>query len=189
VLVRSFKNDCACIKLTENNLLFTGETKRIRLWDLRASQEKSQIELTNENQEEDKENSDNLYKNSHFSLPSSLTMASVANRLRFQENLNLIVGSFTSLNGIVSFDIRNPKQELNLYNYHYYPVTSFDCGKYFNEHIAISAGTTKILQYDLRVIDLRKNKDDNSDVKIIPGHQAVITKLAMVFLLKFKYKI
>ncbi len=113
-----------------------------------------------------------------FQLPSNLTMASSATRIRFHESINVLTASFASLNGIVTFDIRNP-DSMCLYDYHHYPVTSFDTGKFFSEHIAISAGTTKILQYELRVIDVRKSKEDNASVRIIPGHQAVITKMTM----------
>lgn len=173
---RISKHEISCIKITGDNLLFTGESRRVRLWDIRASGSKAQ---TTFDPEADKEEKKFIHPNL-FSIPPKQANATTAKAIRYQESFEFLVASFTSLNGIASFDIRGPKHIVDIYDYHYYPVTAFDTGRHFNEHIAISAGTTQILQYDLRVIDLTQPKDSNPQIDIGFGNQAVITRLMMV---------
>jgi len=162
--------------MTEDNLLFTGESRKVRLWDLRASCSKAQTSFEPNNDKEEKR----TICPDVFSIPPKQINATTATKLKFQESLKLLVASFTSFNGIASFDIRSPKHKIEMYDYHYYPVSAFDTGNGFNEHIAISTGTTNTLTHDLKVIDLRFSKEDNMQAKFSSGHPAVVTKLLIV---------
>jgi WD40 repeat protein len=172
---RAPKYEISCIRITGDNLLFTGESKKVRLWDLRASCSKAQTSFKPDNDREERK----TIQPDIFLIPPKQTKAATT-KLRFQESLELLVASFTSFNGIASFDIRSPKHTVEIYDYHYYPVSAFDTGNNFNEHIAISSGTTNTLSHDLKVIDLRLPKEKNAHTKFSSVCPAVVTKLFIV---------
>ena len=69
------------------------------------------------------------------------------------------------------------KQVKDYYNFHYYPVSAFDTGENYLNNLAISAGTTSKLQFDLRIWDITvpfENHDKNHYV--IPGHKAIMSR-------------
>jgi len=103
---------------------------------------------------------------------------SVTNAFTFKyiEDLKILTAVFSGGNGLFTFDIRK-KEPLDYYRYHYYPVTAMDTGSDHLKNIAISAGATAKLQYDLRVSDITVPfKEHDSEHYIMPGHKAMISK-------------
>jgi len=69
---------------------------------------------------------------------------------------------------------------MDYYKYHYYSVSAFDCGSNFLSNIAVSAGATVKLQYDLRISDITKPfSEHDTRLKFVPGHKAIITWLVL----------
>lgn len=152
--------------LTKTNTLITGESRRLKVWDLRASLKKTVQQFKQ--------------PGSHkIDIPEKwMGYKPVTNvtDIRYVEDYKTIVANFSGGNGIFTFDLRK-KKALDYYNYHYYPVSAFDIGQNYLKNIAISAGSTFKLQYDLRISDITKpySEHDTSHY-VVPGHKAIISR-------------
>ena len=142
------------------------KANKIRIWDTRICA-KSPVEE---------------FKHPNFSridLPEEWTgykPITNATKLKYVEDSKTLVANFTGGNGLFTFDIRK-KHAKEYYNFHYYPVSAFDTGDNYLKNIAVSAGTTSKLQFDLRISDITVPfNDHDKNHYVMPGHKAIISK-------------
>lgn len=96
--------------------------------------------------------------------------------LKYVEDSKTLVANFTGGNGLFTFDIRK-KHAKDYYNFHYYPVSAFDTGDNYLKNIAVSAGTTSKLQFDLRISDITLPfSEHDKNHYVMPGHKAIISR-------------
>jgi WD40 repeat protein len=166
-------NEIGCMALTKSNLLITGESKKVKIWDTRMCA-RQPVEEFKQSVEEFKQPAFNS-----MHLPDKwVGYKTVSNVLKFKyvEEYKILAAIFSGGSGIFTFDLRK-REPLDYYKYHYYPVTAFDTGENYLSNIAISAGATQKLQYDLRISDIKvPYKDHDSDHYVMPGHKAMISK-------------
>ena len=152
--------------ITPSNILITGESRRIKIWDLRQAGDKPAEEFKQP-------------AHATASIPEKwMGYKPVTNvtGIRYVEDSRTIVANFSGGNGLFTFDLRKRKPK-DYYNYHYYPVSAFDTGDNYLKNIAISAGSTFKLQFDLRISDITKPmKDHDEGHYVVPGHKAIISR-------------
>ena len=120
-------NEIGNMALTDNNILITGESKKIRIWDTRAA--------ANSPVEE--------FKQPAFSricLPEKwMGYKPISNvtEFKYSPDYKILAANFTGGNGIFTFDLRK-RAPLDYYSYHYYPVSAFDMGENYLKNIVVS---------------------------------------------------
>ena len=152
--------------LTKSNLLITGESRRVKVWDTRTCADKPVEEFKHPSY-------------SRIDIPEKwmgYKPISNATGFKYVEEYKTLVANFSGGNGVFTFDLRKRKPK-DYYSYHYYPVSAFDTGENYLKNIAISAGSTFKLQYDLRISDITKPfKDHDTTHYVVPGHKAIISR-------------
>lgn len=120
-------NEIGSMILTDNNILITGESKKIRIWDTRTA--------ANNPVEEYKQPA-----YSKVSLPDKwMGYKPVSNvtGFKYAADYKILAANFTGGNGIFTFDLRKRKP-LDYFSYHYYPVSAFDMGQDYLKNVIVS---------------------------------------------------
>ena len=180
----------------DQHLLITTESRRVRVWDLREPLKRTRVgavasqtfciqdrqsarglkatycdvNTANKGQKDPQHNITTCYKTI------------------YQPTQNRLLAAFVGSHGIHSFDLRKAGGSQNAeqivpaqsayYNLHSYQISDFDVGTETLSDYALSVAVTKEYRYDIRPINLLKDrKDQNTENVLYPGHKVVITKL------------
>ena len=150
-----FLNEVGSLHLTPENILFTGESKKVRMWDLRQRLVQASAVAAGE-QLEGEERKVPVRKSEMSKEWVNNKPVTNAFRLRLIPDLRMLVAGFRQSNGVCTFDLRK-LEPLEYYNLHYYPMSQFDIGQGYLSHMGLSCAMTEKLQYDLRVVDFTRS--------------------------------
>ncbi len=140
------------------SVLLLGENMRVTMWDLRTPAEtEAAAAATFEH------------------MVEGVTFARTT-KVKFLSGMNLLAAHFGDYAGVSTFDIRKPGTVLQYYDYHTYPVTTFDVGENFNESVALSGARNEV-----RALDLRLGKAEQKGTPI-PQPSGMISRVRMVSL-------
>jgi len=141
-------------------LLFAGENNKVKVWDLRVDTQVGTAPIPTR-----------LLKS--MNITADRNPRGVFKTILCEDNNTLAVGA-AGLCGLLAFDMRKMKQALYL-SVHDYPILDLDTGRDVLSHLAATTGTTTYYQYEIAVFDLNNPQEKN--IKLIPGHKAVVTSL------------
>ena len=131
-------NEIGDFVLTNDNALITGESRKIRIWDLRQAAINPAQELVIK----DFEKCDLLN-----SWVETKTVTGCS-KVRYLEDCHIVASNFSGGNGVFTFDMRKVAP-LEYYKYHYYPTSDFTHGVKAMGNVVVSTGPTQKLQYEL----------------------------------------
>jgi hypothetical protein len=113
-----FLNEVGDMILTKNNLLITGESRRIRMWDMRqsinhfAQDYPVEAKVTNRSMKFSKK------------LIKSHEVITNAKKMTINEGKGILIARFSGASGITTFDMRRTRM-MDYFPYHYYPCSDF----------------------------------------------------------------
>ena len=143
-----FLNEVGCLHLSPENVLYTGESKKVRMWDLRQKlAQAAAVAAGGEMGEERKVPARRSEMPKEWVRSKPVTNAF---RLRLIPDLRMLVAGFRQANGMCTFDLRK-LEPLEYYAMHYYPMSQFDIGQGYLSHMGLSCAMTEKLQTARRV--------------------------------------